>query len=301
MLSGNYFRMIIKSMAYKDANFRKLYDYIQRKAVGDSCVLRNFTLCDDQDPEPIMAQFQENVSLLPSRKNGNLFYHEIISIQPKAGISMERHLQALHDLAHHYLDQRAQGHLAFGRVHSEPGNIHIHLMVSANALESERRHRVPKGKLIAIQRDCERWLNASFPELHQGFIYNKMAPGRESLSRQESERLKRTQQPSRKEALSRELARLFEKTGAEGEFTQSLRTAGMEFYQRGRTAGVVFEGKKYRLKTLGILDNYEAAKSRWKTTEARKRDLALFYEHLEAQGKREIELPPTMNEPMGWN
>ena len=300
MSYGSSFRMIIKSMPYKDANFSKLYAYIQRKAIGESCILRNFALVDDQETESIISGFQENVSLLPPRKNGNLFYHEIISIQPKEGVSMEKHIQALHDLAHHYLEQRASGHLAFGRVHSEPGNIHVHLMVSANALDSAQRHRIPKGKFTAIQRDCERWLNATFPELHQGFIYNKVEPGRETPSRKETERSKRTKKPSRKQSLERELTELLEQVEREGDFAQALKTAGMEFYQRGRTMGVVFEGKKYRLKTLGVLDKYEAAKSRWTEQEKRRRDLMDFYEHLEAQGKREFELPPNINPPVGW-
>lgn len=291
--------MIVKSMPYKDPNFRRLYAYIQRKAVEGCCVVRNLPFADSQDGELILQSFEENVSLLPKRKNGNLFYHEIISIQPKNGVSVERHLQALHDLTHYYLDQRAGLHPAFGRVHYEPGNMHIHLMVTANELYSTKRHRLQKQRFSMIQRKCERWFNATFPELEQDTVYNREAPGRRPSLR-ESERAKRTKEPSKKELLTQQLKNLLQNPQGEGDFTLKLKAAGMKFYQRGKTKGVVFEGKKYRLKTLGVLEQYEAAQARWALTETRKRDFEAFYEMIGAQGKREFELPPTINPPVGW-
>lgn len=288
-------------MPYKDSNFRKLHAYIERKAVEGACVVRNLPVAaTPQEREKILQGFGQTVSLLPARKNGNLFYHEIISIKPQEGVSMERHLQALHDLAHHYLDQRAPHHPAFGRVHSEPGNIHIHLMVSANELHSKKRHRLPKQKFAAIQRECERWFNATFPELRQETIYNRTGPKKETPSLHEAQRDRRTQTLSQKKKLELTLLELLQKSGKEEDFKKLLENEKVELYRRGKTVGVVFEGKKYRLKTLGVLDKYEAAKARWIALESRRRDLSAFYQRLEVQPEREFELPPVINPPVGW-
>jgi len=293
--------MIIKSMPYKDANFQKLYAYIQHKAVGEQCVLRNFHLVDDQEEAPIIEAFEENVKLLPARKNGNLFYHEIISIKPSDDVPFERQFQALHDLAHHYLEQRARDHLAFGKIHFNTGNLHVHLMVSANALYSSRRHRLPKARFASIQKESEKWLNATFPDLQQEPCYQQRTAGRQAPSRSERERSKRTRKPSHKQELTQKMRDILIGSEREGEFSRSLTTAGMKFYQRGRTPGVIFEGKKYRLKTLGVLKDYERAKARWLEMESRRRSLSEFYQGRSTQHlKPEFELPPVINPPLGW-
>ena len=52
-----------------------------------------------------------------------------------------------------------------------------------------------------------------------------------------------------------------------------LLAAGFEVYQRGKHVGVIFEGKKYRLATLGLEYQEQQKRTRWDRVKSSIKDL----------------------------
>ena len=145
--------MIIKSMSRKTASFAQLYDYISRKT--DTIERICWNLGGAPPRVKVLERFYENARHLPERKNGNILYHEIVSLKRSARTSVDKQRKALLALSHEYLSRRAPQQLAFGRIHIERGHIHCHLMISSNALGQRRRVRLQKRELVEIQREME--------------------------------------------------------------------------------------------------------------------------------------------------
>ena len=146
--------MVIKSLSRRDpASIGQLLGYISREGAGDRPLLHNLPLSASADLTAAAAAFLENAALLPERKNGIAYYHEILSLsgcdQPQATAEM------LLDLARHYLQLRAPAALAYGRVHFDPGpqkNPHIHLAISANLCGPRKKLRLTKAAFRAVAR-----------------------------------------------------------------------------------------------------------------------------------------------------
>ena len=127
-----------KNGSYK--SFQQLYDYITR---DDGCDQRfNFThnfIFDDR--ESILSEFARNAEFVAKRKNGNYFYHEILSFKRSQQLSQTQQLEIIRKAALRYVQNRASGCLAFGGVHTDKDNqLHAHLMISANKIDQSKKH-----------------------------------------------------------------------------------------------------------------------------------------------------------------
>ena len=136
---------------------------------------------------------------------------------------------------------RAENHLTFTALHTDKDHLHIHLMISANELEGNKRVRLSKKAFSTIQKELEQYLNTTYPQLGKTTHYNKDL----------------TQIKSKKELLKSTLDDLFTGSPSKEDFKSKSSELKLEFYTRGKTVGVISEGKKYRLKTLGVLEAYE--------------------------------------------
>lgn len=263
--------MIIKSMSRKAPTFGQLASYIAR---GSHCeagtaFVRNLYASGDDRTE-IVEQFFDNYQYLPARKGGNALYHEVIVLEPQPHLAPEQVDAALHDLAARYCERRGPHQLAWGRVHLETEFPHIHLMISANAVRSDRRVRMDRAYFAEVQRDLERWQAEHLPELRARVIYGreneKQSPKQPA---QEGEMVRRTKSPSRKQVVFDQVKSAIEKAADHADLDQHLNQAGFELYKRGQTFGVMDRNtdKRYRLKTLG-LDTAFAALSRTRSDDA---------------------------------
>jgi len=130
--------MILKSMSRKSPSFGQVIRRIDKSAVDEQPLLRNLTPLQAADRRRLVEEFRKNSDLLPSRKNGNMLYHEILSVAVVPGKEEEQKI-ALRETAQRYLELRADGLMAFGRMHHEPGHIHYHFVLSANGVYRWRR------------------------------------------------------------------------------------------------------------------------------------------------------------------
>ncbi len=230
--------MIIKSLSRQNKSFRELYNYLVK---DKEAILGAFNLYSNpKDKKAVVKEFLDNAKFLKKSRGKNFLYHEILSLNPNS-LDLKKQIAILNDLVNRYVNLRAKDHLVFTAIHKDKKHLHIHLMISANELYSSKRVRFSKKDFNKIQKELENYLLNNYPELNSKKIYTK-----------ESKEKK-----SNKEKLKNILDSIFKNISSIDEFYKALETNNLELYTRGKTVGIVFEGKKYRLKTLGFIDEYE--------------------------------------------
>lgn len=251
-------------MARKDPSFGQLVSYME-KDDGDRVLFHNFFGHDRIRREEIVREFEENSGRLPKRRNGNALYHEILSFSAGHSVGREEARRILSDVGYEYLKLRAPGQLAYGTLHRDTDHLHLHLCVSANELGKSKRVRLSKREFSDIQKSIENLVRERYPELNQERVYTK---GRDhervkTASREQAYK-DRTGSASRKEGLAGLVHGLLEYAGTRQELDALLARQGFRLYRRGKTVGLEGpDGKKHRLKTLGLDLHYSAALERF--------------------------------------
>jgi len=237
-------------MSRKHPSFGQVIDYMDREELG----LKFRRNLYSSQREQMIAEFLRNSELLAKRKRGNYLYHEVISIKRNPNLSLEEQQKALLEIAEVYAEKRAKNHLVYGRMHTEEEHLHVHLCISANEVAKKTRKRLSKARFLSLQREMEQFVLEQYPELKQTPVYQN---GHENLnqkiSNREGELKRRTKAPSRKDQIREKISLVMEQSIGKEELEQNLSEIGFELYQRGKQFGVIDkEGKKYRLKTLGL-------------------------------------------------
>lgn len=247
--------MIIKSMARKETSFKSLVEYMHKEGDKNTrTIMRNLL---SEDRKKIVENFEENAKYLPKRKNGNYLYHEIITIPKSSNISEKKQEQILLDLSEKYLEKRASDLLSYGVIHHDTNNLHIHLLISANELYSNKRFRLTKKNFSDIQKEIEEYKIEKYPKLDSQKIYTQDKTETKTISQREFEIIKRGGTSKKKEI--RDIVRdIIERSQNLNELNLSLEKINFKVYARGDTVGLenISNQKRYRLKTLGINEEY---------------------------------------------
>jgi len=230
--------MILKSLSRSTKSFEALYNYLTREQ--DSKIGGFNLYADPHNAKATVQEFLDNARFLAKAKGKNYLYHEIISLNPNS-LSLEEQQHILSDVVTKYISLRAKNHLVFTALHTDKEHTHIHLMMSANECEGTKRVRLSKKAFNSIQKELEQYIVTTYPQLGATKHYNK------DLSKLKS----------KKELLKSSLEDLFSKSTSTEHFKTLAKELKLAFYTRGKTVGVISEGKKYRLKTLGLLAEYE--------------------------------------------
>lgn len=257
--------MIIKSMSRKNHSFGQLFDYIGRKPEDDQALIWNLNVVDPFDRDQIVKRFRSNAGNLRTRRGGNVMFHEVVSLKDIGILPIDQLRHALRDLALEYLSERAPDLLAYGRIHEEAGHLHYHLMISANQIGESNRFRLSKFQFGNIQRHCEQFLGRHYPQLLNTPVYGSERKGRTNAA--ERRLMQQTGQSTVRDAIRVALEQVIadQMTNSAPSLTDALSTQGFEFYERGKKShGVVWteNGKKYRFRTLGLLDQLNEARDR---------------------------------------
>jgi hypothetical protein len=260
--------MIIKSMSRKEPSFDQLTAYMLAPEGAQIGVVHNLPAIA-RTPADIIAEFTDNHALLPRRANGNALYHEIIALEPNENVPKAQQIATLRKIAARYLDERAPRQLAVGVIHAETAHIHMHLMISANAVLSKKRVWLKKADFAEIQKSLEAYQLKHHPELGTAQHYAETREGLKRRTREQAASL-RTGKASHKEELASTLEALLQKARSREALDTELANLGLSLYQRGRSVGVVTEGgRRYRLTTLGLGEAYTDAATRFDLTESR--------------------------------
>lgn len=269
--------MIIKSMARKTPSFGQLIHYLDKnQEQGDQGLFSRNLFASKADRQAVKREFEENFSYLKKRAKSNALYHEIIVLDQ--GITVPRKLtdKVLIDLAERYCQLRAPNQLVYGRIHDDHDHRHIHLMISANPIKSPQRVRLSKQLFSDIQQEIEKYLLEQYPELKVTPIYTQSRfAQRMKVKNREGEMERRTNKPSKKRFLRETFIRHLGEAQSMDDLKKRLTLNGIQIYQRGQQVGLepVGEGRRFRLKTLGVNDSYQQALLRFQREVSRKKAL----------------------------
>ena len=239
-------------MSRKSKSFSQLYDYLTRDT--SSFTFSRNTYAHPSNKKEFLNDFYKNARYLREARGKVFMYHEVLSLEENS-LSKERQKEILLDMAEKYLFQRADEHLAFGVVHEEKNNMHLHLMISANEIEGNKRVRLSKKEFKEIQKQLENYKNQKYKELNESSFYQDKKDL--SKEKQKEQELKHRGVKSTKEQIINDLLSSFKTAQSKEAFERSIKQKGFEFYTRGATHGVVYKNKKYRLKTLGLEKEYK--------------------------------------------
>jgi hypothetical protein len=257
--------MIIKSMSRKSNSFSQLYDYLTREK--SSFTFSRNTYTNPTNKKEFIKEFYDNARYLKNSRGKVFLYHEVLSLE-KNELSIERQKEILLDLAYRYLQQRADEHLAFGVIHEEKNNIHIHLMLSANEIEKDKRVRLTKADFSDIQKRMENYKNEKFKELGKSSLYQEKKDI--SKSKQNEQELRNRTNKTIKDEIKQNLKQAFKKANSKEYINNHLKSLDYEIYSKGKTIGISYNNKNYRLKTLGLEQDYKELLSRLEKSEKRK-------------------------------
>jgi hypothetical protein len=279
-------------MSRKEASFGQLLRYINKpKSKGKTAVLYNFQDFSDNLLQ-VEGEFLENYAYAPKRKNGNALYHEIISFSERDGKFLTEEI--FHDLVSEYLEMRATGALAYAKVHFDRKNPHVHIVISANFIKSPKKLRITKGQFQTIKKELERYQKRRYPFLENSIVFEgsgKKERIKKTVKEGERERRNGKQyKESRKEQIA-DIVKNCLCAGSEREFVEKLKAEGLNFYVRGKTAGVQEgqQGRKFRLKTLGVGSLYLKAAKRWENANKRQIEIRQIEVEKERQKWREFD------------
>ena len=262
-------------MARKEPSFKDLYEYMHKEKNRGSLTIVHNLFAKEDDKEKIINAFSENAKLLKKRKNGNYLYHEIISIAKNDKLPIREQEKILFDLTNRYLQKRAKNLLAYGVVHYDKDNLHMHLMISANELYSSKRFRLSKKEFNSIQKEIEEYRLERYPNLDNRKLYtqSKEDKKRKEKVNQKEYQMQKSGRVTQKAIVKEILLRVFKESKTREEFLLNLKSNNLEFYQRGNTIGVesLEFGRKFRFKTLGLLDEYVKKEEEFKKIKEREK------------------------------
>ena len=239
-------------MSRKTKSFSQLYDYLTRDKSNFS--FSKNTYSNSKDKKNLIKEFMKNSEYLNDSRGKVFLYHELISLNPNT-LSLDEQKKILLDLANKYLDIRAQNNLSFGVIHEDKNHIHLHLMISSNEIESDKRVRLSKKEFALIQKHLENYKNDRYSELEKSSFYQK----EKDLSKekqQEQEIKHKRNAKTIKDKIKEDLTKTFKTATSKTYFDNYLKSLNYEIYQRGQTIGIIYENKNYRLKTLGLEEQY---------------------------------------------
>lgn len=253
--------MIIKSMSRKTVSFKQLLTYINKENAGQMYDIHHNLY--GQNQAELVEEFRSNAELLKKHKNGVVLYHEILSITKSQEISKAQQKQTLQTITETYIAQRAPNNLVFAALHdNKKHNLHYHIVISSNEINSSKRLRLSIGQFNSIKQNLETSVLEQYPELEQQTAINKTAKLKQTHS---AARLQhRTGALPQKQELTQTLSSIFKTANSQTELEEQLLNEGLETYVRGKHIGVKFieTGRKHRLKTLGLQEEFSACNRR---------------------------------------
>ena len=265
--------MMVKSLSRKNYKMavRDLVSYIDQSGVG---LPITHNLAAIESGENLIQELQHNVNQLPSRRGGNVIYHEILSY---SSLQPDIPQEAMIDLANEYLRLRAPLQQAFARIHMDTDCPHVHLAITAGDLTG-KRVSYSKAKFQNFKLELERIQKQRYPALSTSLCQGRRPRLKKSKGEQAGERRNKNQVgkvwiPTLREQASSAIKKACA-TSSRKEFIASLQKSGYRLYERGgKITGIenTTTGKHHRLKSLGTDELFRLALHRWQALEQERR------------------------------
>jgi Relaxase/Mobilisation nuclease domain len=284
--------MIIKSLGRKAGQgggsiprvFGKLIRYMNRgieEEDGKAVIWHHIEGSASLSESELQAEFERNARFLRSHQKGNVLYHEILSFSSEYlshGGTRQSLENRITQIGEEYLSLRAKDQMAYGVIHRDTDHLHLHLLISANAVEQSKRQWLTKAEFAVVQKKLEAYVMRAHPELGQTLIYGRDRQA-ERLKTQTHEQAmtSRSGKSSRKEDLKSQLHQIFEMAGSQHELDNLLQKLRTRLYTRGKSVGVIVLGddgseRRHRFSSLGLDEHYQATHRRFAQEQTKSRE-----------------------------
>ena len=200
-----------------------------------------------------VMQYQENEEYrLHKRVDSVLATHEIISFHRDDAVNIS--LDKLEDIARQYVRERNIKGMFVAVPHFDKEHYHIHICASGIEYLTGKSMRLAKKDLQVFKQRIQGYQMEKYPELGKSIVNHGKPPKEKALlSEKEYQYKLRTGRATDKEQLIGMLKTCYKKANSRDTFFELLRESGLSTYIRGgRISGVVFCGRKFRLRTLGF-------------------------------------------------
>jgi hypothetical protein len=209
------------------------------------------------------------------RANSVILTHEILSWHKNDAKDIS--LGKLEDMAREYIRQRNPNGIYVAVPHFDKEHYHIHICTSGIEYRTGKAMRLDKKNLRELKQNIQQYHIDKYPELSKSIVNHGKPPKEQALLSDKAYQFqKRTGRATDKEVVFGMIKTCYKKANSKETFFELLKEGGLPTYVRGgRIYGVVFNERKYRLKTLGF-------------TEERLQDLdRAFNRSKELSGKRD--------------
>ncbi len=282
--------MIIKSMSRKVPSFGQLIDYMSDTHKSDEKynIYQNIYSHKNED---IASEFKQNAQTMFKRKNGVYLYHKILSITKAKNLEDKHQKEILRSVAYEYARKRAEHNLIFATLHDDHDeHLHYHFIISSNALGESKETRMSKAQFDKFKKNLETRTLKKYPELEQKIIMGKKAG--EKLSNKGSEQKRRTGKTPQRDFVKNKLQDIFSEADNKQSFLDALDKAGFEVYIRGKNIGILDKtnNRKHRLKTLGVLDDFNTMSAHIKLNEASNKQQEKVSDVMDKKAKHQEEI-----------
>lgn len=255
--------MIIKMLRCKQrSDIGRLVDYVLSDKERIANINDTFFIAHNmyaRDRSEFKKAFYDNDAFRKKRKNSVVIYHEVLSFSSKDKITLEM----LEDITQKYIALRANDAVVLAKPHIEEGHIHVHILISGTACCSSKVMRLDNKQFTDIRKSIEAYQIKKYPQLHNSIVHiNKKDQYRSQEKAAKNTRKERGLQTKKrmgahkkldKEKLQKALFEMLDYSQTKDDFMRFLEQENLELYlYRGKLTGVIYKGRKYRFRTLGI-------------------------------------------------
>jgi hypothetical protein len=247
--------MIIKSMSRK-SNAAQLITYATRYTLKENdkqnrqesaIVLVRHNL-RSKSVQGYINEFKENESYrIYKRKDSVVLFHTVLSFSPNDQHRINNTM--LKDMAKKFVELRSPNSINLAVAHLEREHKHIHILTSGVQVNGKSA-RVSKQEFAHILSELEKYQQGKYPEL----IHSKNSHDKTKVldKIQLINQLQKTRE-TKKSSLFINLENAYQLAQSQEEFIKSITDNKHEpYYRNGKLQGVLVEGKKFRLSSLGF-------------------------------------------------
>lgn len=253
----------IKSRTSGKGAFKKLLQYMfkdERKLLfpgsGDKLVITHNMVGDTIHEWE--QEFLENERYRQvNRVRSVIATHEVISFHPDD----QQHLTIpkMRLLAESYIRKRGPKGMYVICAHFDRANIHLHACVSGITFREGKSMRLSKAGLREFQTQLQELQLERFPELSASKVDLSQDRGR----RDKEYWVKKRGETPAKEYVWEIVGKAIRSSTIHYDFIRQIENQGLRFYARGsKSHGITYKEKKYRIKTLGLLQEWRALEKR---------------------------------------
>ena len=250
--------MIIKQLRRKTNSIASLVNYFNKgRSQGDEFFFTRNIYSDKA--YYIIKEFLENAKILNKRKNGNIYYHEILSLKKQPNFTTEELKEILLDGLEHYIQLRGENCLIYAVFHEEHNQVHLHVAISSNEIGEKKPHYFSDVQFEKLMIKAKDYVHEKHPKLERIEPKKKKSRAKSKSIDSEVHLKKRTGKPTDREKFRDRLKTIFSLSKNPSEFNKFLRMENIEIYKRGNTFGFLDKAtnKKYRLRVLELDEDFE--------------------------------------------